>query len=112
MKRDSRISNGSMGSFLLPPLHPGYNFSVETDLSRKKENRGSMSLEYAIESEYTDLQTKKEAIALVKKWEETEKLPLEHDATQDWINKARNHMGGKATAYIQKYCPEYKGISV
>lgn len=113
-KTNSRIISGSMGSFLLPPLHPGYKFEVETDLNRRKENRGGMSLEYAIECEFTEPQTKKKAIELVKKWEETEKLPISSKEVQNWIRSVTNHMnvGDKAIKYIQKYYPEYKGLSL
>lgn len=45
-----RIKHGGMGEFLTPPTHPEHSFSVETELRRKPENRGSMSLSYAVKS--------------------------------------------------------------
>jgi hypothetical protein len=46
------IANSGMGGAFYPPAHPMHTHSVETDLNRKKKDRGSMSLEYALTQEY------------------------------------------------------------
>lgn len=111
--KDSRIVNGSMGSFLLPPTHPGHLFEVETDLTRKKENRGSMALEYAAfdERAYVDTETREAARKLITDWQ-SNKAAIDSKEVQEWILAVNNHMGGGAAKYIRKYYPEYKGITV
>ena len=49
-----KIVHRGMGGFLCPPGHPMLTMSVETDLRRKPENRGSMALDYAAKCEYLD----------------------------------------------------------
>lgn len=103
-----------MGSFLLPPNHPGLTNGVETDITRKKENRGSMSLEYCAGTEsYCDEVTKKQARQLIKEWEES-KLPLDSEEVQKWLVACKNHLGngGHLIDYVIKYYPEFRNATV
>lgn len=115
--KDDRIAKGSMGSYLLPPHHPGYNFQVEHNLKKKKENRGSTSLEYFVSEKYTaerDPDVLKEARTLIANWHET-KLPIEHLDVQNWISECERHFSGMKTMfenYIKKYYPDYKNKSL
>ena len=59
MKKDKgKIVMRGMGGFLCPPDHPMHKQSVETDLRRRPENRGWMSLEAAVDCEYLDNATR------------------------------------------------------
>lgn len=110
---DERIVSGSMGSYLLPPKHPGYFYSIETDLRHKKENRGSMSLEYAIENDFTHQSIKRKVKKLIEDWHKS-KPALESAECQEWIDQVNQHFGKgeKAVQYIQKYYPDYKGLTI
>lgn len=104
----ARIAPGSMGSYLMPPNHPMHTNAVETDLERKKDNRGSMSLEYALTQEYVSPELKKKIIALLNQWE-LSKLPLTDPLVVKWIKETKKHFGENAAPdYIRKYYPDYK----
>lgn len=57
-----------MGGFLNPPGHPEHTQSVETDLRRKPENRGSMSLSAAMEADYLDPKIRYQARRILERW--------------------------------------------
>ncbi len=83
-KEKGRIAGNGMGGFLCPPGHPTHKSCVETDLRRRPENRGSMSLEAAVECEYLDDATKAAARTLLRTWEHN-KPALESPEVQEWI---------------------------
>src|ERR1700741_4949794 len=109
--KDYIIVKGSMGNYLDPPGYPTHYFYAETDLKRKKENRGSMSLEYAAyECEYIDNEIKEAAQKLFEEWKQNKPL-LESKEVQDWIIKVLEHytnLWSQGESYIQKFYPEYK----
>src|SRR5262245_63196618 len=70
-----------MGGFLNPPGHPEHTMSVETDLRRRPENRGSMSLSSAAKSEWLHPETRAEAQRILSSWQ---KPPLHHPDVVDW----------------------------
>jgi hypothetical protein len=88
-----RIVNSGVGGFLNPPGHPEHTHSVETDLRRKPENRGSMSLSYAVKSQWLDSGTFAEAMTLLLAWA-VNKLPLTAPAVKDWILQCLGYFRG------------------
>ena len=77
-----RVVPGSSGSFLTPPGHPDQRFAVETDLRRRPENRGMMSLSSAAREDWLNAETRAAARKALADWD---KPPLDHPATQEWI---------------------------
>lgn len=75
-----------MGGFLNPPGHPEHKQSVETDLRRRPENRGWMSLSTAVDCEWLDAATRRVAKTVLASWERS-KLPLDNAEVQDWIRQ-------------------------
>lgn len=71
-----------MGGFLNPPGHPEHNYSVQFDLKRRLENRGSMALSSAVDCEWLDDSTR---AAAKRKLDEWKPKPLESEDVQDWI---------------------------
>lgn len=80
----ARIVNEGMGGFLNPPTHPAHSLHVETDLRRRKENRGGMSIETAIECEYIDPATKEQARKILAYWQ-TIKPAIDSPEVKEWI---------------------------
>jgi hypothetical protein len=76
-----RIVNPGMGGFLNPPTHPEHDWHVETDLRRRPENRGGMSLTGAVESTWLDSSTRSEAKKLLKSWKPP---PINSPEIVDW----------------------------
>lgn len=89
-KEIGRVCSGGMGSFLCPPLHPEHKFNVETDLWRRKENRSSMSLSYAVTCDWLAEVTRQEAEELLAQWEQ-DKLPLSSPVVKSWIEQVMTH---------------------
>lgn len=89
----ARITQGGIGGFLNPPGHPEHTMSVETDLQRKPENRGSMSLSYAADCEYIDDATKRAATAILHKWS-LHRARLTSEEVQDWIKQVLGYFRG------------------
>lgn len=108
--RDDRLIKGSMGSYLTPPYHPSKFYEVETDIRRKKENRGGCNIEHALEQAYISDETKNKIQQLLKNWEANEKMPIDSAEVQKWISDCKNHMGNRAAEYIRKYYPEFKNL--
>lgn len=79
-----RIASGGCGGFLNPPLHPEHSLHVETDLHRKKCNRGMLSLSYAVTCDWLDRETRHAARQLLNRWAEY-KPSLSDPTVDDWI---------------------------
>lgn len=79
----SRIINQGVGGFLCPPGHPMHTKGVETDLNRRPEDRGGMSLEAAAECNWLDAATRGRAKALLA-WQPP---PIDTPEIQDWIRQ-------------------------
>ena len=79
-----RIASDGMGGFLNPPGHPEHTFSVETDLRRRKEDRGRMSLSCAADCKWLNRETRHSARRLLNQWKK-EKPAVSDPAIQDWI---------------------------
>jgi hypothetical protein len=77
-----KIVHRGMGGLLCPPSHPMLTMSVETDLRRKPENRGSMALDYAAKCEYLDGATRAAARTVLAAWR---RPPLDSPEIQEWI---------------------------
>lgn len=93
MTEKCKIINQGMGGFLNPPGHPEHNYSVQTDLRRKPENRGSMALSYALKSSTVDSLTLARVMTLLSAWEAT-KPPLTDPAVKDWIRQVLGYYKG------------------
>lgn len=94
-----RIVREGMGGFLNPPEHPEHTFSVETDLRRKPENRGMMSLSAAVDSDWLDPVTRVKAYRLLQAWRES-RINLHMSDVREWIHQVlgyfRNCYKGQA----------------
>ncbi len=87
LRRDAKVAHNGQGGFLDPPEYPSHEYHVQTDLRRRPENRGSMSLDYAAaEAPWLDPETKREAKALIDKWKKS-RPPLDSTKVQDWIHQ-------------------------
>jgi hypothetical protein len=82
MPEKGRLVYEGMGGFLNPPTHPEHNWSVETDLRRRPENRGRMSLSAAVESKWLEPAAKASAQRKLESWK---RPALESVKVQDWI---------------------------
>lgn len=76
------IVRGGMGGFLNPPTHPEHNLSVEFDLRRRKENRGSCSLSAAVDMAWLDDAIRAAAKHRIESWQ---RPPLDSPEVQEWI---------------------------
>jgi hypothetical protein len=88
-----KIVKEGMGGFLCPPGHPMHEYSVQTDLRRRPENRTSMSLDYATESPMLDADTRAAARTLLATWE-VNKPPLKSAAVKNWIRQVLGYFKG------------------
>lgn len=84
MDNHGRIVRRGTGGFLNPPTHPEHEWGVETDLRRKPENRGSMSLGQAAKSTWLDEATRNAARARLIAWS-VSRPALDDPRIQDWI---------------------------
>ncbi len=82
----TRIVNGGMGSMLCPPYHPMHSYQLETDIIRRKENRGSMSLDYALECDYVSDGMKRRIKGMFDKWNEN-KPDINSPEVKKWRNE-------------------------
>lgn len=94
-----RITTGGMGGFLNPPGHPEHSLHVETDLRRRKENRGAIALSYAATCEWLDRETRQAARYHLNQWEKS-KPDLSDPAIQDWIMHV---LGYFRNCYVKPY---------
>lgn len=83
-KEKAKIVSGGQGGFLNPPGHPEHSFHVETDLRRRQENRGSMSLSHAKDCEYLDDEVRHEARLMLFAWLDNPPA-LDSSEVKDWI---------------------------
>jgi hypothetical protein len=79
-----KVVNRGAGGFLNPPTHPEHTKSIETDLRRRPENRGSMSLSYAATCEHTDPATRMRAKMALKAWVRPD---INSQEVQEWIHQ-------------------------
>lgn len=99
-RRDARIVSSGQGGFLDPPEYPTHTHHVQTDLRRRPENRGSMSLAYAAEdAPWLDPDTKRQAKALLDKWK-SNRPALDSQKVQDWIHQV---LGYFKNAYAKTF---------
>lgn len=80
----SQMASGGMGAFLNPPTHPDHTHHLETDLKRRKWNRGSMSLSYALECDYISDGMKRRITKMYENWH-NEKPAIDTPEIKDWI---------------------------
>jgi len=90
-KASGRIVSGGMGAFLNPPTHPEHFRHVETDLRRKPENRGMMSLSAAVDAEWLSDAVRSAARVELRQWDP---LPLSHPDVQEWIEQVLGYFKG------------------
>lgn len=86
-----QLRKSGMGGFLNPPGHPEHEWSVEIDLRRRPENRGSMSLTAATESEWLTPATRAAARRKLAEWQP---LPLTDPAVRKWVASVMNYFRG------------------
>jgi len=82
-----------MGGFLCPPGHPMHTCHIQTDLRRRVENRGCMSLD-AIDCDYLDDATRAQARQLLDKWRVLDRLALDAPEVQEWILQVLGYFQG------------------
>lgn len=87
----ARVTYRGMGGFLNPPTHPEHHLHVETDLRRRKDNRGGMSLSAAAECDYIDPRVRAEAKRRLAKWEAP---PSDDPAIVDWRHQVLGYFRG------------------
>lgn len=92
-KERGRLRRSGMGGFLNPPGHPEHDWSIETDLRRRPENRGSMSLSAAVTAEYLDDATRADAKRMLDVWT-ANRMPLESQEVQAWIRQVLGYFKG------------------
>ena len=90
MPANERIINQGMGGFLNPPSHPEHHWSVETDLNRHRNNRGSMALSSAVTSDYVDDSVREQAKKILSDWEEN-KPNLSTRESMLWVRRVLAH---------------------
>jgi hypothetical protein len=93
MTDKARIIYKGAGGFLNPPGHPEHTKSVETDLQRRPENRGSMSLSFAADCDYIDASTQRRAQVILHEWT-LRRYRLTSEETQDWIRQVLGYFRG------------------
>ncbi|MBI3014014.1 MAG: hypothetical protein HYY65_02880, partial [Candidatus Tectomicrobia bacterium] len=75
------------GGFLTPPGHPERTMHVQTDLTRKPENRGFVSLSHAAnEATWLHPTVRDEAKRILQEWEK-DKKPLTDPEVKDWTHQ-------------------------
>ena len=90
-KERGRIVSSGMGGFLNPPTHPEHTHSVETDLRRRPEDRGRMSLSYAATCEYLADETRAAAKRRLDEWVAP---PVDSPEIQAWIRRVLGYFAG------------------
>jgi hypothetical protein len=90
-KEKGKLVKGGMGGFLCPPNHPEHDFHVETDLRKRPENRGGMSLSAAVEASWLDGFTKAAARVALAGWE---RQPIDSPKVVAWIQQVLGYFKG------------------
>jgi hypothetical protein len=88
-----KLVNKGMGGFLCPPGHPMHDWSIETDLRRRPENRGGMCLESAATCEWLARAARGAAKRVLADWDKS-KLPVNSAEVQDWIYQVLGYFRG------------------
>lgn len=83
--------SGGMGGFLNPPTHPEHTQHVETDLRKRPENRGGMSLSTTLECEWMDDATKAAARTALDSWQ---RPPMDAPEVIAWILQVLGYFKG------------------
>lgn len=91
------------GGFLSPPGYPTQTCRIETDLRRRPENRGSMSLDYAVREgrDQIDQATVRAAKEKLRSWFRSKPL-LTDPAVRDWIHQV---LGYFRSMYVNLAAP-------
>jgi len=92
-KEKGKIVRHGMGGVLCPPGHPMHDWSVQTDLRRREENRGGMCLESAVNCDWLDAATRAAARTLLATWE-ANKRPLDDPEVEEWILQVLGYFRG------------------
>jgi hypothetical protein len=87
----ARLVRRGMGGFLNPPTHPEHEWSVETDLARRADDRGGASLTAAVDSEWLDPAARAAARQLLQSWQP---LPLSHPDVVAWRRRVLGYFAG------------------
>lgn len=90
-KELGRIRSSGMGGFLNPPTHPEHTHSVETDLRKHPDNRGSMSLTAAVDSAWLADETRADARRMLEGWIAPD---LDTPDVQEWILQVLGYFRG------------------
>ena len=88
---NGKIVAGGAGGFLNPPTHPEHNFHMETDLRRRPENRGFMSLSSAKDCEYLNRESRQAARKLLSSWVRPD---IESEEVKNWIYQVLGYFRG------------------
>lgn len=107
-KEKGRIIRGGMGGFLDPPGYPTHDWSVQTDLRRRPENRGLMSIDSATKAEWLDGATRSHARRLVEQWRAS-RPPLSSPQVRDWVHQVLGYFG---SMYRNPAVPEDRQFNV
>ncbi len=95
-KLSGRLFKQGMGNFLNPPTHPEHEWCVETDLRRKPENRGFISLSCAAKSDYICHAARVAAKAKLESWKP---LPVADARVQVWIRQVLGYFANCYRAF-------------
>ncbi len=88
-KERGRIVASGMGGFLNPPGHPEHTHHVETELRRRPENRGGMSLRSAVESTWLASETRNAARRMLESWN-ANRPPID----PEWVRSVLGYFRG------------------
>lgn len=80
------IVSGGQNNFLSPPEHPTHRFHVETDRNRRKENRSSYSLDYAVYCESIGSPVRKQVARMLEAWGAS-RPSLDAPEVRDWVSR-------------------------
>ena len=87
------IASGGMGGFLNPPGHPEHTHHIETDLDKRPQNRGGMSLSSAVACDWLSPAARADAQRLLDQWQEN-RPALESPEVQEWIRQVLGYFRG------------------
>lgn len=80
------IAPGGAGCFLDPPNYPTHSVHVQTDRNRRKENRGMVSLTYAVDCDWISADTRARASGMLKRWHANPPA-IDSEPVQRWISQ-------------------------
>jgi hypothetical protein len=82
-----------MGGFLNPPGHPEHTSHVETDLERRPDNRGALSLSAAVDCEWIVPGIRNEAKRKLDEWS-ANRPALDSVEVQAWVRQVLGYFKG------------------